>query len=94
MPFGFDPRKLIKEDNDLEADKEIKEAIKKTLTFDEQIEENENTIRKRSNIAENFSEVDKALREVNFVEKDLKNLKTGKVKLCLANWVGVRKLKL
>ena len=70
MPFGFDPRKLIKEDNDLEADKEIKEAIKKTLTFDEQIEENENTIRKRSNIAENFSEVDKALREVNFVEKE------------------------
>ena len=70
MPFGFDPRKLIKEDNDLEADKEIKEAIKKTLTFDEQIEENENTIRKRSDIADNFSEVDKALREVNFVEKE------------------------
>ena len=41
MPFGFDPRKLIKDDNDLETDKEIKEAIKKTLTFDEQIEENE-----------------------------------------------------
>ena len=69
MPFGFDPRKLIKEDNDLKSEK-IKEAIKKTLTFDEQIEENETAIKKRSDIANNFSEVDKALREVNFVEKE------------------------
>ena len=64
MPFGFDPRKIIEEDN------KVKEAIKKTLTFEEQIEENETTIRKRSDISKNFSEVDKALREVNFVEKE------------------------
>jgi hypothetical protein len=70
MPFGIDLQKIIEEDNNLEADKKIKEAIKKTLTFDEQIEENETAIRKRSKIADNFSDVDKALREVNFVEKE------------------------
>jgi len=69
MPFGIDPRKIIEEDNQ-EEDKKVKEAIKKTLTFEEQIEENETTIRKRSDISKNFSEVDKALREVNFVEKE------------------------
>jgi len=69
MPFGFDPRKLIEEDN-LEEDNKIKEAVKKTLTFDDQIEANETAIRKRSDIADNFSEVDKALRELNFVEKE------------------------
>ena len=69
MPFGFDPRKIIEEDNQ-EEDNKVKEAIKKTLTFEEQIEENETTIRKRSDISKNFSEVDKALREVNFVEKE------------------------
>jgi hypothetical protein len=69
MPFGIDPRKIIEEDNQ-EEDNKVKEAIKKTLTFEEQIEENETTIRKRSDISKNFSEVDKALREVNFVEKE------------------------
>ena len=69
MPFGFDPRKLI-EENNLEEDKKIKEAIKKTLTFEEHVEANETAIRKRSDIANNFSEVDKAIREVNFVEKE------------------------
>ena len=69
MPFGFDPRKLI-EENSLEEDKKIKAAIKKTLTFEEQVEANETAIRKRSGIANNFSEVDKAIREVNFVEKE------------------------
>ena len=69
MPFGFDPRKLIEEDNQ-EEDNKVKEAIKKTLTYEDQIEENEATIRKRSDIADNFSEVDKALRELNFVEKE------------------------
>ena len=69
MPFGFDPRKLI-EENSLEEDKKIKAAIKKTLTFEEQVEANETAIRKRSDIANNFSEVDKAIREVNFVEKE------------------------
>jgi phage gpG-like protein len=70
MPFGFDLRKIIEEDNNLEEDKKIKAAIKKTLTFEEQIEANETAIRKRSEIAKNFSDVDKALREVNFVEKE------------------------
>jgi len=69
MPFGFDPRKLIEEDNQ-ESDNKVKEAIKKTLTFEEQVEENETSIRKRSKIADNFSDVDKALREVRFVEKE------------------------
>jgi hypothetical protein len=110
MPFGIDLQKIIEEDNNLEADKKIKEAIKKTLTFDEQIEENETAIRKRSKIADNFSDVDKALREVNFVEKEgmaawrkkkkkkiqkvMKNFKTGKVKLYLVNLVLVKKIKL
>jgi len=53
MPFGFDPRKLIEEDNQ-ESDNKVKEAIKKTLTFEEQVEENETSIRKRSKIADNF----------------------------------------
>jgi hypothetical protein len=108
MPFGFDPRKLI-EENSLEEDKKIKAAIKKTLTFEEQVEANETAIRKRSKIADNFSDVDKALREVNFVEKEgmaawrkekeetdpegYKNFKTGKVKLCLVNLVLVKNLK-
>ena len=34
MPFGFDPRKLVEEDQQ-EKDKETKEAIDSVLTFEE-----------------------------------------------------------
>ena len=37
MVFGFDPRKLVKEDQD-DKKKEVKEAVDSVLTFEEEAE--------------------------------------------------------
>ena len=53
MPFGFDPRKLVEEDQQ-EKDKETKEAIDSVLTFEEIAEKNEAFIRNKSTISDAF----------------------------------------
>ena len=68
MPFGFDPRKLVEEDQQ-EKDKETKEAIDSVLTFEEIAEKNEAFIRKKSTISNAFDTAFKTLREHQFKKK-------------------------
>jgi len=68
MPFGFDPRKLVEEDQQ-EKDKETKEAIDSVLTFEEVAEKNEAFIRNKSTISNAFDSAFKALREHKFQKK-------------------------
>ncbi|MDC3295062.1 hypothetical protein OAU79_00090 [bacterium] len=68
MPFGFDPRKLVEEDQQ-EKDKETKEAIDSVLTFEEIAEKNEAFIRNKSTISDAFDGAFKALREHKFQKK-------------------------
>ena len=68
MVFGFDPRKLVKEDQD-DKKKEVKEAVDSVLTFEEEAEKNEAFIRKQSNIANAFDTAFKTLREYQFKKK-------------------------
>ena len=68
MPFGFDPRKLVEEDQQ-EKDKETKEAIDSVLTFEEIAEKNEAFIRKQSTISNAFDTAFRAIREHKFEKK-------------------------
>jgi len=68
MPFGFDPRKLVEEEQE-DKKKEVKAAVDKVLTFEEEAEKNEAFIRKQSNIATAFDSGFKALREHQFEKK-------------------------
>ena len=68
MVFGFDPRKLVEEDQE-DKKKETKEAIDSVLTFEEEAEKNEAFIRKQSNISNAFDTAFKTLREHKFEKK-------------------------
>jgi len=68
MVFGFDPRKLVKDQQE-EEEKKVKEVLSQQEEYDLALEEAENAARKRSNIKESISKADKALREVKFAEK-------------------------
>ena len=68
MPFGFDPRKIVL-DNQLEKNKEVEEAVKKTLNFDEQKEKTETYLRKKSNIKGGLDIVQQIIREFKFEKK-------------------------
>jgi hypothetical protein len=68
MVFGFDPRKLVEEDQE-DKKKEVKEAVDSVLTFEEEAEKNEAFIRKQSNISEAFDTAFKTLREFQFKKK-------------------------
>jgi len=68
MVFGFDPRKLVEEDQK-DKKKEVKEAVDSVLTFEEEAEKNEAFIRKQSNISNAFDGAFKALREHKFEKK-------------------------
>ena len=49
MPFGFDPRKLVEDEQKLKKE-EVVEAVDKQLSYDEEVERGEANIRKQSNI--------------------------------------------
>jgi len=68
MVFGFDPRKLVEEDQE-DKKKEVKEAVDSVLTFEEEAEKNEAFIRKQSNISNAFDTAFKTLREHKFEKK-------------------------
>ena len=68
MVFGFDPRKLVEEDQE-DKKKETKEAIDSVLTFEEEAEKNEAFIRKQSKISTAIDGAFKALREHKFEKK-------------------------
>ena len=68
MVFGFDPRKLVEEDQE-DKKKEVKEAVNSVLTFEEEAEKNEAFIRKQSTISNAFDTAFKALREHQFKKK-------------------------
>ena len=68
MPFGFDPRKIVL-DNQLEKNKEVEEAVKKTLNFDEQKEKTETYLRKKSNIKGGLDIVQQIIRELTLMRK-------------------------
>jgi len=68
MVFGFDPRKLVEEDQE-DKKKEVQEAIDSVLTFEEEAEKNEAFIRKQSTISNAFDGAFKALREHKFEKK-------------------------
>ena len=68
MVFGFDPRKLVEEDQE-DKKKEVKEAVDSVLSFEEEAEKNEAFIRKQSNISNAFDSAFKALREHQFKKK-------------------------
>jgi hypothetical protein len=68
MVFGFDPRKLVEEDQE-DKKKEVKEAVDSVLTFEEEAEKNEAFIRKKSTISDAFDTAFKALREHQFKKK-------------------------
>ena len=68
MVFGFDPRKLVEEDQE-DKKKEVQEAVDSVLTFEEEAEKNEAFIRKQSNISNAFDTAFKTLREHKFEKK-------------------------
>ena len=68
MVFGFDPRKLVDEDQENKK-KEVKEAVDSVLTFEEEAEKNEAFIRKKSTISNAFDTAFKVLREHKFKKK-------------------------
>jgi hypothetical protein len=68
MVFGFDPRKLVKDQQE-EEEKKVKEIVSQQEEYDLALEEAEAAARKRSNIKESISKADQALREVKFADK-------------------------
>ena len=68
MVFGFDPRKLVEEEQE-DKKKEVKEAVEKTLSFEEEAEKNEAFMRKKSTISDAFDTAFKTLREHKFRKK-------------------------
>ena len=68
MVFGFDPRKLVEEDQENKK-KEVKEAVDSVLSFEEEAEKNEAFIRNQSNISDAFDSAFKAIREHKFKKK-------------------------
>ena len=68
MVFGFDPRKLVEEEQE-DKKKEVKEAVDSVLTFEEEAEKNEAFLRKKSKISNAFDTAFKTLREFQFEKK-------------------------
>ena len=65
MVFGFDPRKLVKDQQE-EEEKKVKEVISAQDAYDQILEEQNAKARKQSAIKEAISKADKAIREVKF----------------------------
>ena len=68
MVFGFDPRKLIKDQQE-EEKKKVETAIERQERLDKMAEETEAYVRKQSNIKESLDKAARAIREVKYAEK-------------------------
>ena len=68
MVFGFDPRKLIKDQQE-EEEKKVETAIERQKRLDDMAAETEAYLRKQSNIKDQLDTAAKAIREVKFAEK-------------------------
>ncbi len=68
MVFGFDPRKLIKDQQE-EEKKKVEEVVSAQEKYDIALEEKEAKLRKKSNIKDALASADKALREYKFLKK-------------------------
>ena len=69
MPFGFDPRKLVQEDKELEKNKE-KKVINEQLDYDEQVAATEARIERQKSIQAGIDMAEQAIRETKFMEKE------------------------
>ena len=68
MVWNFDPRKLVKDQQE-EEEKKIEEILSQQEKFDLAKEANEAALRKKSNIKDQLDKAAKAIREVKFAEK-------------------------
>ena len=68
MVFGFDPRKLVKDEQDKEK-KKIEEILSQQEKFDLAKEANEAYVRKQSKIKDSIDKAAQAIREVKYAEK-------------------------
>ena len=68
MVFGFDPRKLVLDEQDKEK-KKTEEVISQQERADLLLEKTNAAVRKKSFIKESLDKADKAIREVKFADK-------------------------
>jgi len=68
MVFGFDPRKLVLDEQDKEK-KKTEEVLSQQERADLLLEKTNAAVRKKSFIKESLDKADKAIREVKFAEK-------------------------
>ena len=68
MVFGFDPRKLVKDQQD-EEKKKVEDVVSAQEKYDLQLERRAARLRKKSKIREALAAADKALRESKFLQK-------------------------
>ena len=68
MVFGFDPRKLVK-DQQAEEEKKVKDVLLTQERLDLLKEEKEAALRKRSNIRDALDSADKAVREYKYLQQ-------------------------
>ena len=68
MPFGLDPRKLVKEKEEQEKENE-NNVIWETIAKDIDAEEKEKALRKKSTIQEALDMAEQAIRESKYMEK-------------------------
>ena len=66
MVFGFDPRKLVKDQQE-EEEKKVKDVLLTQERLDLLKEEKEAALRKRSNIRDALDSADKAVREYKYL---------------------------
>ena len=68
MVFGFDPRKLVKDQQE-EEEKKVETAIEKQKRLDDMAAETEAYVRKQSKIKDSLDKAAQAIREVKYAEK-------------------------
>ena len=68
MVFGFDPRKLVKDQQE-EEEKKVQDVLLTQEKLDLLKEEEEAALRKRSNIRDALDSADKAVREYKYLQK-------------------------
>jgi len=69
MVFGFDPRKLVKDQQE-EEKKKVEKVISDQEAYDLQLEEREARLRKKSQIREGLDNAFKIIRETKFRIKE------------------------
>ena len=69
MVFGFDPRKLVKDQQE-EEKKKVEKVISDQEAYDLQLEKREARLRKKSQIREGLDNAFKIIRETKFRNKE------------------------